>query len=90
MTGVFQRECDCGVARTKEGLLPERHKTDDAAVASAWRHWTRRLGGEPAHRYWLVHGPSGHLVGLRDTPMGQMPPLPMSVEQADPRYVRPP
>lgn len=74
MSGVFQRECSCDSCPALAKV--EHCKTDALAVSRAWAHWQRRIGAEADHRYWSVHGPSGHVIALRDTPVGTLPPPP--------------
>lgn len=52
-----------------------------AAAAAAYRHWRRRLFDDDDHRYWAVHGPSGHVIALADTPIGPLPPVATDPEE---------
>ena len=78
MSGVFHRDCACGlnlIAMCKS----EVYRTDDQAVTAAFAHWMRRLKTDDNHRYWCVHGPSGHVIALHDVPDvpgGVLPPHP--------------
>lgn len=72
MTAVFQKVCACPGGPAKV----EVYATDQAAAAAAYRHWLKRATTDDAHRYWNVHGPSGHVVSLHDTPIGDLPPHP--------------
>lgn len=71
MTGIFVTDCDCAM---RGRFRLETYPTDELAVAAAYRHWRRRLFDDD-HRYWAVHGPSGHVIALADTPIGRLPPV---------------
>lgn len=42
----------------------ERFNSDQAAALCFARHLIRR-DHDDNHRYWIVHGPGGHVIGLR-------------------------
>lgn len=72
MSPIFVADCDCASlleACRKDQIPVERFNTDELACEAALAHWIRRLQAiQSPHRYWCVHGPSGHLIGIRDIP----------------------
>lgn len=83
MSGVFLTDCDCGLLPSKVvGPKIDKHTTDSAAVADGYRRWIKRLQVAGAdddideYRYWRIHGPSGHLIAIKNTPYGSFPPQP--------------
>jgi len=83
MSGIFVKDCSCGGQRMKCGITT--CLTDAAAAAAAYRHWQQRIADD-SHRYWAVHGPSGHVIGLVGTPLPEpyrdLPPPPIPFEHA--------
>lgn len=67
---IFVADCDCDPGTY------ESYPTDALAARAVLRHWRKLLTTDPAHRYWCVHGPSGHVIGLHGTPYGDLPPRP--------------
>ena len=65
LVGVFVRDCDCDlVARGCALVRIENFRTDAEALRAFIGH---KLENEldDSHRYWIIHGPSGHLIGVR-------------------------
>ena len=65
MRGVYVKDCDCTDAKV--------FKTDRDAELAVLGHWEQRFSDEN-HRYWKIHGPSGHCIALNDTVYGPLPP----------------
>lgn len=75
MKPVYAEECSCV-------HMSVAHTTDESAAHAAWVAWRERLrlgGNAPKSAlYWSIHGPGGHVIGLRGSPVGDLPAPPPS------------
>lgn len=58
--------CACWSASSLAAAIvaPTRFSTDGEAISAWLRHWKAFISGGP--RYWSVHGPSGHLLAIKE------------------------
>lgn len=70
MTSIYSDDCGCGTARVEQFTHEAASDAEAARVFAARvalyenRDALRRprYGGP---RYWIVHGPGGHVIGVR-------------------------
>lgn len=74
-------DCDCDPGSF------EQCDTDGEATFTAYEHWRARLAlganAPLAALYWRVHGPSGHVIALHDTSLGELPQPPVAYAFVD-------
>ena len=83
MMGRFTQDCDCylSLIRAADHSI-EKYATDNEAVSAGYQYWAKLIrsiqsgNDQLRHHYWSIHGPSGHLISLKDTPYRNLPPLP--------------
>jgi len=80
MTPVYSPDCDCYLGVGISGLSLIHFKTDKEAC-DAYVNAYVSCFSKGTTRYYLIHGPGGHLIGVKDTPYYDLP-LHMTWEQA--------
>ncbi len=59
---VTLRDCACGSVLARAEV--ETYATDEEAAAAFLEH-QYLAQADDQHRYWCVHGPSGHVIAIR-------------------------
>jgi len=67
VTAIYSADCDCGVCSS---LCARQDFATEDAACRAWldgsARWLRSFANEmpPTARYFAVHGPGGHVIGV--------------------------
>lgn len=67
MKAVYAPACACELIefdRGMKGLVVETFATEAQAIARFRAHQAMR-GFDDNHRYWIVHGPGGHVIAVQ-------------------------